>query len=117
MSRLPVHTSPIADPEEARQFLAANPDVEFFEIIFTAMSGVPRGKRLRRHELMPVYEQGRFLPGSVLVCDITGQDCEDTGLVWADGDADRVARPAPGTLVPAPWLGDRVAQVLPSLFE
>jgi len=66
---------------------------------------------------MAVFEYGRFLPGSVLVCDITGQDCEDTGLVWADGDADRLAKPAPGTLVPAPWLGDDVAQVLMSMYE
>jgi glutamine synthetase len=107
----------IADPQEARRFLDANPDVDFFEVIFTALSGVPRGKRLRRHELMAVYEYGRFLPGSILVCDITGQDCEDTGLVWEDGDADRLAKPAPGTLVRAPWLGDDVAQVITSLYE
>ncbi len=110
-------SNPIADPAEARAFLDANPDVQFFEVIFTALSGVPRGKRLRRHELMAVYEYGRFLPGSILVCDVTGQDCEDTGLVWADGDADRIAKPAPGTLVRAPWLGDDVAQVLTSLYE
>ena len=113
--RLP--TDPIADPEEARRFLEANPDVQFFEIIFTALSGVPRGKRLRRHELMAVYEYGRFLPGSVLVCDVTGQDCPDTGLVWEDGDADRLAKPAPGTLVRAPWLGDDVGQLLTSMYE
>lgn len=111
------HSALIADPQEAQAFLAANPGIEFVEIIFTALSGVPRGKRLRRHELMAVYEYGRFLPGSVLVCDITGQDCEDTGLVWEDGDADRLAKPAPGTLVRAPWLGDDVAQVLTSLYE
>ncbi len=109
--------SPIADPDEARAFLAANPQIEFVEVIFTNLSGVPRGKRLRRHELMAVYEQGRFLPGSILVCDITGRDCEETGLVWADGDADRLAWPAPGTLVPAPWLGADVAQVITSLYE
>ncbi|MEO7027678.1 MAG: glutamine synthetase family protein [Caulobacteraceae bacterium] len=107
----------IADVAEARAFLDANPEIAFFEIIFTALSGVPRGKRLRRHELMAVYEQGRFLPGSVLVCDITGRDCEGTGLVWEDGDGDRVAWPAPGTLVPAPWLGPDVGQVITSMYE
>ena len=107
----------IAHPLEAHAFLESNPDVQFFEILFTAMSGVPRGKRLRRHELMAVYEYGRFLPGSVLVCDITGQDCEDTGLVWEDGDADRLAKPAPKTLVRAPWLGHDVAQVITSFYE
>ncbi len=109
--------NPIAHPDEARAFLGAHPEVQFFEILFTALSGVPRGKRLRRHELMAVYEYGRFLPGSVLVCDVTGQDCEDTGLVWEDGDADRLAKPAPGTLVKAPWLGDDVAQVITSMYE
>jgi glutamine synthetase len=107
----------IADPAEARRFLQDHPKIEFFELMFTAMSGVPRGKRLRRAEIMAVYEYGRFLPGSILVCDITGRDCEDTGLVWADGDADRLARPAPGTLVPAPWLGDDTAQLITSLYE
>jgi len=115
--RLAAPSPLIADPDEARRFLAENPGIEFFEIIFTALSGVPRGKRLRRSEIMAVFEYGRFLPGSVLVCDITGQDCEDTGLVWADGDADRLAKPAPGTLVPAPWLGDDVAQVVTSMYE
>jgi glutamine synthetase len=116
VSELPAARS-IADPAEVRAFLAANPQIEFFELIFTSMSGVPRGKRLRRSEIAAVYENGRFLPGSILVCDITGQDCEDTGLVWADGDADRVAWPAPGTLVPAPWLGEDVAQLITSLYE
>ena len=110
-------SSPIAAPAEVRAFLDANPDVQFFEVIFTALSGVPRGKRLRRHEITAVFEYGRFLPGSILVCDVTGQDCEDTGLVWEDGDADRLAKPAPGTLVRAPWLGDDVAQVITSLYE
>ncbi|HEY2178581.1 MAG TPA: glutamine synthetase family protein [Caulobacteraceae bacterium] len=107
----------IADPAEARAFLDAHPHIAFFEIIFTALSGVPRGKRLRRHELMAVYEQGRFLPGSVLVCDVTGRDVEETGLVWEDGDADRLALPAPRTLVPSPWLGDDTAQVITSMYE
>jgi glutamine synthetase len=108
---------PIADPDEAQRFLEAHSEAQFFELIFTNLSGVPRGKRLRRHELMPVFEQGRFLPGSVLVCDITGRDCEETGLVWGDGDADRLAWPAPGTLAPAPWLGGDVAQVVTSMYE
>jgi glutamine synthetase len=109
--------NPCADLQEARRFLDTHPEVQFFDLIFTALSGVPRGKRLRRHELTAIYEYGRFLPGSVLVCDVTGQDCEDTGLVWEDGDADRLAKPAPGTLVKAPWLGDDVAQVITSMYE
>jgi glutamine synthetase len=107
----------IAHPDEARRFLDANPRVQFVELIFTALSGTPRGKWLRRDEIMAVYEYGRFLPGSILVCDITGQDCEETGLVWEDGDADRLAKPAPGTLTLTPWLGEDTAQVITSLYE
>jgi glutamine synthetase len=107
----------IADPKEAETFLDAHPEIQFFEILFTNMAGVPRGKRLRRHEIEAVYSQGRFLPGSILVNDITGQDVEATGLVWEDGDADRIARPIAGRLTPAPWLGADVAQVLVSMYE
>ncbi len=113
----PALAGQIAGVAEAHAFLDAHPETAYFELVFTNLSGVPRGKRLRRHELLPVYQQGRFLPGSVLVCDITGRDCEETGLVWEDGDADRLAWPAPGTLVPAPWLGEDVGQVIVSLYE
>lgn len=109
--------SAIADPKEAKAFLDANPQVQFFEIVYTGLSGVPRGKRLRRHELTALYEQGRFLPSSMLVADITGQDVEATGFIWQEGDADRVGRPIPGRLTLAPWLGADVAQVPVSVFE
>ena len=107
----------VAGREEAEAYLAAHPEMAFFELIFTGMSGVARGKRLRRHELLAIYETGRFLPVSIQVADVRGEDCPDTGLVWEEGDSDRVARPAPGTLVPAPWLGADMAQVIASLHE
>lgn len=107
----------IADQKEVKAFLDKHPEIQFFEIVFTNMAGVPRGKRLRRHEIEAVYAQGRFLPGSILVNDITGQDVEATGLVWEDGDADRVARPIAGRITPAPWLGADVAQVPLTMYE
>jgi glutamine synthetase len=110
-------TTAIGDVKEAKAFLDANPNVQFFEIIYTGLSGVPRGKRLRRHELIPLYEQGRFLPTSMLVTDITGRDCEETGFIWEEGDADRIGRPVPGRLTLAPWLGPELAQVEVSIYE
>ncbi len=107
----------IANPKEVKAFLDKHPEIQFFEIVFTNLAGVPRGKRLRRHEIEAVYENGRFLPGSILVNDITGQDVEATGLVWEDGDADRVARPIAGRITPAPWLGADVAQVPVTMYE
>jgi glutamine synthetase len=106
-----------ADKAEVQAFLAAHPEVEFFEVFFTNLSGVPRGKRLRRCEIEAVYENGRFLPVSLLVVDINGTDVAETGLVWEKGDADRLAFPVPQGIVKAPWLGDDVAQVMCSLHE
>lgn len=117
MSQDSKNTSGIAPLSELEAFLAEHPEITFFEILFTSMTGVTRGKRLRRHELKNIYDYGRFLPGSVLVVDTQGADVESTGLVWEDGDADRVCKPVPGTLKPAPWLGSDVGQVMLSMYE
>ena len=86
-------------------------------MIYTDFGGVPRGKRLRQHEVLAVYESGRMFPGSITVVDITGQDTVETGLVWEDGDADRSMKPIPGTLVRTPWGGDTAAQFLVDFYE
>ncbi len=106
-----------AKPAEWTDFLKQHPQVDSVDLLFTPMSGVPRGKRLRAHEMEAVFKSGRFLPGSLLVTDITGQDVVETGLVWADGDADRIVRPVPGTLVLQPWRGAKAAQILTSMYE
>jgi glutamine synthetase len=106
-----------ADPAELVAFLAAHPGVEFLDVFYTNLAGVPRGKRLRSHEFAAAFEQGRYLPGSILVVDITGLDVEESGMVWEDGDADRLAWPVPGTLAPAPWLGADSAEVMLSMHE
>lgn len=109
--------SSVAQPAEAIEFLNSNPEIEYIEVIFTSLAGVPRGKRVRRSELATIYENGRLFPSSMLVVDVTGQDCEDTGLVWGNGDPDYMLLPVPGTLVKAPWLGDDVAQVITSMYN
>ena len=110
-------TTRVADIAEAREFLDKNPDIEFIQLVFTNQSGVPRGKNLRRHDLLPIYEHGRYLPGTMLALDITGEDVEESGLVWTNGDADYLGKPIPGTLVRAPWLGANFAQVMVSVYE
>ena len=107
--------SAIGDLKEAEAFLGAHPEVQFFEIVYTGLSGVPRGKRLRRHELIPLYQQGRFLPSSMLTTDITGQDVE--AFIWDGGDDDKIGRPVPNRLTLAPWLGPELAQVPLSVYE
>ena len=107
----------VAGPEEAVRFLDAQPSAAVFDLIFTPISGAARGKRLRRDEICSVYKDGCYFPMSTVVADITGRDCEETGLVFTGGDADRLVRPVPGTLVPAPWLGEGAAQFIASLYE
>jgi glutamine synthetase len=107
----------IAPVDEAHAFFAANPDVDSVEMIYTDLAGVPRGKRLRQHEVIAVYESGRMFPGSITVVDVRGQDTVETGLVWEDGDADRSMKPIPGTLVRTPWGGPGAAQFLVDFYE
>lgn len=106
-----------ADPGEGAAFLEAHPEVAFIETVFTSLNGVPRGKRLRRHELAKAYDGGAFNPMSVAGVDILGADVEGNGLLWETGDADGLLVPVPGGIVPAPWLGADVAQVTCSLHE
>ncbi len=109
---------PTAAPAaELAAFLMANAGIKFLDLFYTNLAGVPRGKRLRAHEFLSAFETGRFLPGSVLVVDITGLDVEESGMVWEDGDADRVAWPVAGTLAKALWLGDDSAEVMLAMHE
>jgi glutamine synthetase len=107
----------IAGAAELATFLAANPDVEAVQIMITDPSGVLRGKSVRREELARIYDSGRQVAGSILGLDITGEDVDETGLVWDTGDADMCARPIAGTLVRAPWLAAPTGQLLLTMFD
>lgn len=89
-----------ATPIEAEAFLAAHPQIEAIDILLHDSNGIGRGKIIRRHELMSVFEGGRHLPISILGLDIVGEDVHETGLIWDAGDGDLRAWPVPGTLVP-----------------
>jgi len=106
-----------ADPAEAEGFLAAHPEISAVDLILVDLNGVCRGKILRRSELLSVYRGGRHLPGSILGLDLAGEDVEETGLVWSDGDADRIAWPVPGTLVTMPFTDPPRAQFQVMLYE
>jgi glutamine synthetase len=103
--------------KELEDFLAANPDVGAVQIMITDPSGVLRGKSVRREELARIFESGRQVAGSILGLDLTGEDVDETGLVWDTGDADMCARPIPGTLVRAPWLAAPTGQLLLTMFD
>jgi glutamine synthetase len=102
---------------EALAFLDANPDITSIHIIWTDICGVARGKILRRDELVPAWKDGRFMPISALVLDITGQDVPETGLVFDEGDRDMLLWPVPGSLVRIPWMEEPTAQYLASVHD
>ena len=103
--------------EEAEAFLANHPDISAFDVVLIDPNGVARGKIIRRHELLGLFRSGRHLPGSILGLDVTGEDVDATGLVWDDGDADRIAWPIAGSLVALPWTTPQRGEVRVSLYE
>ena len=98
-------------------FLDANPDITSIHVIWTDICGVARGKILRRDELVPAWKDGRFMPISALVLDITGQDVPETGLVFDEGDRDMLLWPVLGSLVRIPWMEEPTAQYLASVRD
>ncbi len=57
------HEQRVFTIEEARDFLAANPAVQWIDAFVLDMNGHPRGKRLRRDDLVGVAKGGMMLPG------------------------------------------------------
>ncbi|MBN9250169.1 MAG: glutamine synthetase [Mesorhizobium sp.] len=111
-------TSPSGSkPSEAQAFLDRHPEIEGFDIVLTDANGVGRGKIVRRHELMSIYEGGRHMPISILGLDITGEDVHETGLIWDSGDGDLRAWPLPGTLVPLYGTSPARGQVLMAMYH
>lgn len=106
-----------ATPAEAEAFLAAHPGVEAVDIVLHDSNGIGRGKIIRRHELMAVFERGRHLPISILGLDICGEDVDETGLVWDTGDGDLRAWPVPGTLAALHATMPQRAEVLLSQYH
>lgn len=90
---------------EAAAFFAAHPGVERVDLLLCDTNGIFRGKRVRKSAIGKVYEDGLCLPGSLFAADIRGRTIEASGLGYAEGDADRVCWPVPGTLAPIPWGG------------
>ncbi|AZO01309.1 glutamine synthetase [Mesorhizobium sp. M9A.F.Ca.ET.002.03.1.2] len=111
-------TSPSGStPAEAQAFLDAYPEIEAFDIVLTDANGVGRGKIVRRHELMSIFQGGRHMPISILGLDITGEDVHETGLIWTTGDGDLRAWPIPGTLVPLFGTQPPRGQVLMAMYH
>ncbi|THV23385.1 glutamine synthetase family protein [Peteryoungia ipomoeae] len=98
--------------EEAREFFAANPDIEVLEAFVIDVNGVPRGKWIPRERAIDVLTKGMAMPRSVYALDVWGRDVNAAGLAEGTGDPDGICFPVPGTLSRVTWLGRPTAQVL-----
>lgn len=106
-----------ATDTELERFLAAHPDVRFFDAFVNDLNTVERGKRIDRAAMPGVFARGMPLPGSMFALDIEGGTCEASGLGFADGDADRPCMPIPGTLAPVTWQSGGIAQVQLTMLD
>jgi glutamine synthetase len=98
--------------DEAQAFLAANPAVQWIDAFVLDMNGHPRGKRLRRGDLVGIARSGMMMPGSVFIMDPRGNCIAETGRLWDTGDPDYNFRILSGTLGPVAVDGGRFAQAV-----
>ena len=91
--------------DEAQAFLDANPVVQWIDAFLFDMNGIPRGKRIRRSDLLGVAKSGLMMPASVFIMDTLGNCVEETGRLWETGDPDHQCHLLSRTLVPIP-VGD-----------
>jgi len=98
--------------DEAKGFLDANPVVQWIDTFVFDMNGIPRGKRIRRSDLLGVAESGLMMPTSVFIMDPLGNCVEETGRLWETGDPDHQCHLLGRTLVPIPVGDGRHAQAV-----
>ncbi len=87
----PVAPAMRAEAGELRDFLAAHPGIEAFDLLLVDSNGILRGKTVRRHEMEGIYENGRNLPGSILGLDVAGEDPMDAARREFAEEADLTA--------------------------
>ncbi len=98
--------------EEAAAFLDTNPTVAWIDILLFDINGMPRGKRVRRADLVSLAKSGLLLPASVYVLDPRGNSIGETGRLWETGDHDIPFRILSGTLKPVPVCGNTHGQAV-----
>jgi glutamine synthetase len=101
--------------DEAKDFLAANPAVQWIDIFTFDLNGIPRGKRYRRDDLLDLAKGGLMMPSSAFIIDPRGNSIGETGRLWETGDPDVSARILSGTLAPIPLNGATHAQAVMDL--
>ncbi len=67
-------------------------------------NGTLRGKWFPENKLVKILKSGIRMPGSILACDIWGQDRVTNEYVRMEGDSDLVCMPTGREILPLPWL-------------
>lgn len=96
--------------DEARYFLAQNPDIERLEVFLCDLNGIVRGKWLPISDLEKVFRGELKLPVTLTTPDIWGRDIPE--LCEPTGDTDGICLPIPNSLKRIPWLKQPTAQLM-----
>src|SRR6266404_2895146 len=99
---------------EHQGFLEKHPAIRHVDALCIDICGSPRGKRYPVDKLKSLYADGLQMPQSHFLLDVNGDNSDPTGRGYTDGDPDTTLFPVPGSLVPVPWAGDGLAQVIVS---
>jgi glutamine synthetase len=105
----------VEQTEQLDKFLAANPDIEIFEVMLPDLAGGLRGKWVTREKIHKVMEGALKLPVSSAAFDVWGRDAEE--WVFDSGDGDGMCEADIRTLAPVPWASRPTGQVMISLRE
>ena len=106
-----------ADKSELERFIEEHPDTRMLEVVIPDINGILRGKRITMDEAHELYESGIKACGSTPLMSNKGETIPELGLGTLDGDPDMVILPIRGTLVPVPWLGAGIGQVLVGMVK
>lgn len=96
--------------DEARDFVARYPSLEWIDILMFEVNGIGRGKRIRPQELASFAGKGPMFPSTVYIMDARGSCAEETGRLWETGDPDLQFKILADTLKPVAVGGTTHAQ-------
>ena len=97
---------------ELRAFMKRYPDTDIMELLVPDLTGVLRGKRIRRAEFDSIFRKGFCMPGGTVLLDTLGNTVPNIAYSGEDGDPDIDAKVVPGSLAPVPWAAKPSAQAL-----
>jgi glutamine synthetase len=98
--------------EQAKDFLAKHPTVQWIDIFMHDLNGIARGKRIRARDLTAFADKGFMVPSTCYIMDMRGSCVEETGRLWETGDPDLQFRILSETLVPVAVDGTTYAQAV-----